>query len=164
MVLQIWNCVLELGNMFFVVSQILIWQGMLILENLLLDIWLPSHGELWLSNPNCKSVLHYLQMRLSSLLLLRPVKNCFGWRNLCKNLVFNNKGMFYFVIIKVLSILERILLFMVDLNILICSIIGFVIFWTLLELEKIHTDDNGSDMMTKPLPKGEFETCRLFLG
>ena len=34
----------------------------------------------------------------------------------------------------------------------------------LLELEKIHTDDNGSDMLTKILPKGKFETCRLAAG
>nr|AAV88069.1 hypothetical retrotransposon [Ipomoea batatas] len=27
----------------------------------------------------------------------------------------------------------------------------------MLELEKIHTDDNGSDMMTKALPRGKFE-------
>jgi len=31
----------------------------------------------------------------------------------------------------------------------------------LLELEKIHTDDNGSYMMTKTLPKEKFETCRF---
>lgn len=30
----------------------------------------------------------------------------------------------------------------------------------LLELEKIHTDDNGSDMMTKVLSRGKFEFCR----
>ncbi|KAF3634692.1 putative phosphatidylserine synthase 2-like [Capsicum annuum] len=29
----------------------------------------------------------------------------------------------------------------------------------LLELEKIHTDDNGSDTMTKALPRGKFEDC-----
>lgn len=34
----------------------------------------------------------------------------------------------------------------------------------LLELEKIHTDDNGSDMMTKALPRGKFETCRSLAG
>ncbi|KAI4332152.1 hypothetical protein L6164_017083 [Bauhinia variegata] len=28
-------------------------------------------------------------------------------------------------------------------------------------LEKIHTDDNGSDMMTKTLPMGKFATCRM---
>lgn len=33
-----------------------------------------------------------------------------------------------------------------------------------LELEKIHTDDNGSDMMTKALPRGKFETCRSIAG
>ena len=102
-VLQIWNCVLELGNLFFVVTQILIWQGMLILGNLLLAIWLPLQGELWLGNLDCKSVLHCLQLRLSSLLPLRHVKSYFGWRNLCKNLFFNNGGMFYFVIVKVFS-------------------------------------------------------------
>ncbi|WMV44256.1 hypothetical protein MTR67_037641 [Solanum verrucosum] len=31
----------------------------------------------------------------------------------------------------------------------------------LLELEKIHTNDNGSDMMTKALPRGKFEDCCL---
>jgi len=29
----------------------------------------------------------------------------------------------------------------------------------LLELEKVHTDDNGTDMMTKALPRGKFEVC-----
>ena len=29
----------------------------------------------------------------------------------------------------------------------------------LLELEKVHTDDNGADMMTKALPRGKFEVC-----
>uniref|UniRef100_A0A803MBH5 Retrovirus-related Pol polyprotein from transposon TNT 1-94 n=1 Tax=Chenopodium quinoa TaxID=63459 RepID=A0A803MBH5_CHEQI len=33
-----------------------------------------------------------------------------------------------------------------------------------LELEKIHTDDNGSDMMTKALPRGKFETCCSIAG
>nr|GMD98856.1 Retrovirus-related Pol polyprotein from transposon TNT 1-94 [Ipomoea batatas] len=32
----------------------------------------------------------------------------------------------------------------------------------MLELEKIHTDDNGSDMMTKALPRGKFEILRFF--
>lgn len=26
-------------------------------------------------------------------------------------------------------------------------------------LEKIHTDENGSDMLTKPLPKGKHDVC-----
>lgn len=29
----------------------------------------------------------------------------------------------------------------------------------LLELAKVHTDDNGADMMTKALPRSKFETC-----
>ena len=29
----------------------------------------------------------------------------------------------------------------------------------LLELEKVHTDDNGADMMTKAFPRGKFEVC-----
>jgi len=29
----------------------------------------------------------------------------------------------------------------------------------LLELEKVHTDDNGTNMMTKALPRGKFEVC-----
>ncbi|KAH0972829.1 hypothetical protein GBA52_024985 [Prunus armeniaca] len=29
-----------------------------------------------------------------------------------------------------------------------------------LQLEKIHTDDNSSDMMTKSLPKDKYEFCR----
>jgi len=29
----------------------------------------------------------------------------------------------------------------------------------LLELEKVHTDDNGADMMTKALPRAKFEVC-----
>ena len=29
----------------------------------------------------------------------------------------------------------------------------------LLELAKVHTDDNGADMMTKALPRGKFEAC-----
>ncbi|GFS33196.1 hypothetical protein Acr_00g0026970 [Actinidia rufa] len=34
----------------------------------------------------------------------------------------------------------------------------------LLELKKIHTDDNGSDMLTKVLLKGKFEFCRTVTG
>lgn len=34
----------------------------------------------------------------------------------------------------------------------------------LLELEKIHTDHNGSDMMTKTLPREKLEHCRLIAG
>ena len=34
----------------------------------------------------------------------------------------------------------------------------------LLELEKIHTDDNGADMLTKALPRGKFETCCFIAG
>lgn len=34
----------------------------------------------------------------------------------------------------------------------------------LLEIEKIHTDENGSDMMTKVLPKGKHELCRSKAG
>jgi len=34
----------------------------------------------------------------------------------------------------------------------------------MLELEKIHTDDNGSDMMTKALPRGKFEVCCSIAG
>jgi hypothetical protein len=34
----------------------------------------------------------------------------------------------------------------------------------LMELEKIHTDDNGSDMLTKVLPRGKFEFCRIEAG
>jgi len=34
----------------------------------------------------------------------------------------------------------------------------------LLELEKIHTNDNGSDMLPKTLPKEKFETCRFIYG
>uniref|UniRef100_A0A803N8D3 Reverse transcriptase Ty1/copia-type domain-containing protein n=1 Tax=Chenopodium quinoa TaxID=63459 RepID=A0A803N8D3_CHEQI len=33
-----------------------------------------------------------------------------------------------------------------------------------LELEKIHTDDNGSDMMTKALQRGKFETFHSISG
>ncbi|KAL4296424.1 hypothetical protein GQ457_12G004830 [Hibiscus cannabinus] len=33
-----------------------------------------------------------------------------------------------------------------------------------LELEKIHTDDNGADMLTKALPRGKFEACCLIAG
>ena len=29
----------------------------------------------------------------------------------------------------------------------------------LLELEKVDTDDNGANMMTKALPRGKFEVC-----
>jgi len=28
-----------------------------------------------------------------------------------------------------------------------------------LAMEKIHTDDNGADMMTKALPRRKFEVC-----
>ncbi|KAH0719092.1 hypothetical protein KY285_015123 [Solanum tuberosum] len=34
----------------------------------------------------------------------------------------------------------------------------------LLELEKIHTNDNGSDMMTKALLKEKFEECCMIVG
>lgn len=34
----------------------------------------------------------------------------------------------------------------------------------LLKLENIHTDDNGSDMMTKTLPKWKLEYCRVVSG
>jgi len=34
----------------------------------------------------------------------------------------------------------------------------------MLRLEKIHTDENGSDMLTKTLPKGKFEFCREAAG
>ena len=34
----------------------------------------------------------------------------------------------------------------------------------LLELEKIHTDDNSSDMLTKSLPREKLETCRVIAG
>jgi len=29
----------------------------------------------------------------------------------------------------------------------------------LLELEKVHTDDNDADMITKTLPRAKFEVC-----
>ncbi|PHT71831.1 hypothetical protein T459_22616 [Capsicum annuum] len=34
----------------------------------------------------------------------------------------------------------------------------------LLDLEKIYTNDNGSDMMTKDLPRGKFEDCCMITG
>ena len=34
----------------------------------------------------------------------------------------------------------------------------------LLELEKIHTDDNGADMLTKPLPREKLESCSMIVG
>lgn len=34
----------------------------------------------------------------------------------------------------------------------------------LLELAKVHTDDNGADMMTKALPRCKFETCCEIVG
>ncbi|KAL3835280.1 hypothetical protein ACJIZ3_003671 [Penstemon smallii] len=34
----------------------------------------------------------------------------------------------------------------------------------LVELEKVHTDDNGADMLTKALPKGKFDTCSEIAG
>ena len=33
-----------------------------------------------------------------------------------------------------------------------------------VELEKVHTDDNGADMMTKSLPRGKLEVCREIAG
>jgi len=33
-----------------------------------------------------------------------------------------------------------------------------------LHIEKIHTDDNGSDMVTKMLPMQKLETCRRKAG
>ena len=29
-----------------------------------------------------------------------------------------------------------------------------------MELEKVHTNDNGADMMTKSFPRGKIEVCR----
>ncbi|RDX83005.1 hypothetical protein CR513_36131, partial [Mucuna pruriens] len=34
----------------------------------------------------------------------------------------------------------------------------------LLELAKVHTDDNGADMMTKIVPRGKFEACCEIVG
>ena len=34
----------------------------------------------------------------------------------------------------------------------------------LLELAKVHTDDNGADMLTKALPRGKFEVCCMIAG
>lgn len=34
----------------------------------------------------------------------------------------------------------------------------------MLQLEKIHTDENGSDMMTKALPKEKLVVCREVAG
>ena len=34
----------------------------------------------------------------------------------------------------------------------------------LFVVEKIHTDNNASDMMTKPLPREKFEFCRREVG
>lgn len=34
----------------------------------------------------------------------------------------------------------------------------------LLELDKVHTDDNGTDMMTKALPRWKFEVCCSLVG
>ena len=34
----------------------------------------------------------------------------------------------------------------------------------MLQLENVHTNDNGSDMMTKALLKGKFEVCRNLAG
>ena len=33
-----------------------------------------------------------------------------------------------------------------------------------VELEKVHTDNNGADMCTKALPRMKFESCRLIAG
>ena len=33
-----------------------------------------------------------------------------------------------------------------------------------LELEKVHTDDNGADMLTKALPVGKHIACCSFAG
>jgi hypothetical protein len=34
----------------------------------------------------------------------------------------------------------------------------------LLQLEKIHTDQNGADMMTKVLPKEKLQVCKEVVG
>ena len=34
----------------------------------------------------------------------------------------------------------------------------------LLQVEKIHTNDNGADMMTKALPKEKLEVCKKVAG
>jgi len=33
-----------------------------------------------------------------------------------------------------------------------------------VELEKVHPNDNGADMMTKSFPRGKLEVCRGIAG
>ena len=86
-------------------------------------------------------------------------------RNLCKNLFFNSRGMFYFVIVKVLYILARILLFMVDLNILMYGIIGSMIFWEILNYWSLRRFIQMImvQIWWQTLPKEKFETCWQFI-
>ncbi|KAG4127272.1 hypothetical protein ERO13_D10G207450v2 [Gossypium hirsutum] len=61
-----------------------------------------------------------------------------------------------------LFILVRIQLFMVDINVRY-HWIREVLKVKLIELEKIHTDDNGANMLTKALPRETFEACCLIV-
>ena len=59
-----------------------------------------------------------------------------------------------------LFILPRIQVCILELNTLRCGTIGF----EKIQLEKIHTDLNGEDMMTKILPKEKLQVCNEVAG
>jgi hypothetical protein len=67
-------------------------------------------------------------------------------KNSCTSWVFGKRGMYYFVIVKELVWMKK------KLYELRYNWLGNVYESRELVLEKIHTGDNGSDMLTKPTP------------
>ncbi|RDX81981.1 hypothetical protein CR513_37284, partial [Mucuna pruriens] len=97
-------------------------------------------GELWLDNLTCKSVLLCPLPRQSLLPIQKYARSCFGQSaiHLGKNSTFHSRS-------KHINVRYH----------WICDAFDA----KLLELAKVHTGDNGADMMTKVVPRGNFEAC-----
>ncbi|KAI5398187.1 hypothetical protein KIW84_063829 [Lathyrus oleraceus] len=94
-------------------------------------------GELWLGSPDCKSELGFVKDK-STLFVYSQTAIHLG-----KNLTFHNRSKHFDVRYHwIHGVLDA----------------------KLLELAKFHTGDNGYDMMTKALPRGEFEACCDIVG
>ena len=106
-----------------------IWLGMLIPESLLPAIWSLFQGEQCHGNQDCRNVLLCRPQRLRILLSPNLARSYCGWRSFYKNWVYNKKGIYSTVIVKVLFISVRIQLFILDPSILMWDIIGFVMHW-----------------------------------
>ncbi|RDX69178.1 hypothetical protein CR513_51740, partial [Mucuna pruriens] len=91
-----------------------------------------------------KSTLGYLIKFIEG---VKHVRSCFGCRNSCRSLVLFETNIVYSVIVGVQFILIRDAL---DAK--------------LLELTKVHTDDNGVNMITKAVPRGKFQDCCEIVG